>query len=91
MSAYRIDWPSCQVYTETMMAPAVGFSNGPSWVHESPFLHVDYEERSPLGAPTLRHLATKQTLRDQRNLTPSHFVNVPWSIARHLWDYLSRR
>ncbi|KAL1988178.1 hypothetical protein VTN96DRAFT_708 [Rasamsonia emersonii] len=90
MSVYRVDWASGQVYTEKEMAPAVGFANGPSWVHESPFLHVDYEERSPLGAPTLRHLATKQTLRDQRNLTPSHFVNVPWSIARHLWDYLSR-
>ncbi|KAL1968921.1 hypothetical protein VTN77DRAFT_1282 [Rasamsonia byssochlamydoides] len=90
MSRYRIDRASGHVYTEKVMAPAVGFSSGPSWVHESPFLHVDYEERSPSGVPTLKHLATKQTLRDQRKLTPSHFVNVPWPIARHLWDYLGR-
>jgi hypothetical protein len=91
MSGYRLDRASGQVYTEKTMAPAVGFSSGPSWVHESPFLKIDYTPRSLSGVPTLRHLAKKQALRDQRNLTPSHFVNIPWSIAKQLWDYLCMR
>jgi hypothetical protein len=41
-----------------------------------------------LGAPTLKQLAMKQMLSDQRNLTPALFSNVPWRIASHLWDYL---
>lgn len=64
---------------------------GVSWEYESPFLEVDYEERHPLGAPSLKHLAMKQTLRDQRSLSQSHFFDVPWLIAKELWDYLSRR
>lgn len=66
-------------------------SNGVSWEHDSPFLDVDYEERCPLGTPSLKHLAMKQALRDQRSLSQSHFSCVPWIIAKELWDYLSRR
>ncbi|KAF7597491.1 hypothetical protein BBP40_003738 [Aspergillus hancockii] len=32
----------------------------------------------------------KQTLSDQRNLTPQVFDNVPWPIANYLWDCLGR-
>ncbi|CRG85311.1 hypothetical protein PISL3812_02410 [Talaromyces islandicus] len=64
--------------------------SGISWEYESPFLEVDYEERCPIGAPSLKHLAMKQTLRDQRNLSQSLFFQVPWLIAKELWDYLRR-
>jgi hypothetical protein len=87
----RIDQVSGLVYTETMMAPAVGFSTGPSWVHESPFLHLDFTTDSTLGVPTLKHLAMKHALRDQRRLTPAHFENVPWRVASYLWDSLCAR
>ncbi|KAL4972793.1 hypothetical protein BDW66DRAFT_154366 [Aspergillus desertorum] len=32
----------------------------------------------------------KKLLLDQRNLTPSLFANVPWSIARDIWGLLGR-
>ncbi|KAL2001620.1 hypothetical protein VTN02DRAFT_1529 [Thermoascus thermophilus] len=72
------------------MAPALGFTKGPSWVHESPFLPIGWEEGSRLGAPSLKHLAMRKTLRDQRNLTPELFANVPWHIASYLWECLGR-
>jgi hypothetical protein len=84
----KIENMAGQVYTERIMGPAV--VDGISWVHETPFLNVDYEERRPFGAPTLKHLATKKTLRDQRNLNLSHFVNIPWAIAKPLWEYLTK-
>jgi hypothetical protein len=70
---------------------SAGCANGVSWVHESPFLNVDYELRNPFGAPSLKHLATKKILSDQRNLHSSHFANIPWAIARALWKYLQNR
>lgn len=91
MSKRQIDWNTGLVYTEKMMAPAVGFTKGPSWVHESPFLPIGWEEGSPFGAPSLKHLAMRKTLRDQRNLTPELFANVPWHIASYLWECLGRR
>jgi hypothetical protein len=73
------------------MATALGFVNGIAWETESPFLDVDYEARNALGVPTLKHLATKKILSDQRNLEPEHFRHVPWPIAEQLWQYLTRR
>ena len=89
MASRRYDSNNGLVYTETEMAPAVGFSNGPSWVHESPFLPQSrLNNRSSLGAPTLKHLAVKRMLSDQRDLTPALFSNVPWRLASYLWDFL---
>lgn len=93
-SVLFIDGRNDQVYSQTVTGPVPSFLKGMSgstWEYESPYLEVDYEERRPLGAPTLKHLAMKQTLRDQRSLSQSHFVNVPWLIAKEVWDYLSRR
>lgn len=64
---------------------------GPLWVHESPFLTLGWEETSESGAPSLKHSAMRQTLSDQRMLAPDLFTNVPWEVARYLWDCLGRR
>jgi hypothetical protein len=79
-----------QVYIETVSAPAVALSNGPAWVHESPYLPRGFEEGSVFEASPLRHIAMRKLLLDQRNLTPSLFTNVPWSIASDIWAFLGR-
>ncbi|OKL59139.1 hypothetical protein UA08_05610 [Talaromyces atroroseus] len=72
------------------MATASGFVKGIAWEIESPFLDVDYEARDALGVPSLKHLATKKILSDQRNLELEHFRHIPWPIAEQLWQYLTR-
>ncbi|KAL2860896.1 uncharacterized protein BJX67DRAFT_325386 [Aspergillus lucknowensis] len=86
----RVDISSGQAYTETVSAPPSLFSNGPAWIHESPFLPSGWEEASPYGASSLMHLAMRRLLSDQRGLTPSLFANVPWRVANYLWDCLGR-
>jgi hypothetical protein len=80
-----------QAMSEMGTGPAINLANGPSWVHENPFLDIDYQERDNHGSVTLRHLATKMLLRDQRLLNPSLFEGVPWPIAYDLWSYLCDR
>ncbi|GAD93314.1 conserved hypothetical protein [Paecilomyces variotii No. 5] len=79
-----------QTYAERLLAPPVSFSNGPSWVHESPYLYKDFEEKRPVGASRLKELAMKRVLSDQRSLTPELFANVPWDIAHEMWQCLGR-
>ncbi|KAL1854181.1 hypothetical protein Plec18167_000099 [Paecilomyces lecythidis] len=79
-----------QTYAERLLAPPVSFSNGPSWVHESPYLYKDFEEKSPVGVSRLKELAMKRVLSDQRNLTPELFAHVPWDIAHEMWQCLGR-
>ncbi|KAL4921591.1 hypothetical protein BDW62DRAFT_174024 [Aspergillus aurantiobrunneus] len=81
---------SGQVYTETESTPAVSLHNGPAWVHESPYMPIGWEEGSSFEAPPLRHLAMRKLLSDQRNLSHSLFVDVPWHIASDLWCCLAR-
>lgn len=90
MSPNHLDRRTGQVYSEKTSAPAVAYSKGPSWVHETPFLTRGWEETNEVGAPSLKHSAMKQVLSDQRNLTPQLFVNIPWPIANYLWDCLGR-
>lgn len=73
------------------MSVALGFVQGIAWETESPFLDVDYEVHNDLGVSSLKHLATKKLLSDQRNLELAHFRHVPWPIAEELWQYLCRR
>ncbi|KAL4930674.1 uncharacterized protein BDV17DRAFT_35987 [Aspergillus undulatus] len=87
---HTVDRESGQVYTETVSDPAVSLANGATWVHESPYMPVGWEEGSPFEAPPLRHLAMRKFLSDQRNLTPALFTNVPWRIASDCWDCLGR-
>lgn len=75
----------------TKMATELGFVAGVAWETESPFLDIDYEERADRGVPSLKHLATKKLLSDQRNLQREHFRYVAWPIAEQLWLYLTRR
>ncbi|KAE8556550.1 hypothetical protein EYB25_001251 [Talaromyces marneffei] len=65
-------------------------NKGIAWETESPFLDVDYEAPNAFGVSTLKHLATKKILSDQRNLDQSHFRHIPWPIAEELWQYLTR-
>ncbi|KAL4808487.1 hypothetical protein BDV18DRAFT_158576 [Aspergillus unguis] len=81
---------SGQVYTEAESAAPVALSNGATWVHESPYMPLGWEETSPNEASPLRHLAMRKLLSDQRSLSPSLFTNVPWGIARDIWDMLGR-
>ncbi|RJE24563.1 hypothetical protein PHISCL_03094 [Aspergillus sclerotialis] len=72
------------------MAPALALSRGTSWVHESPYLPLGWEETNEIGSPSLKHSAMKRVLSDQRALTPEIFAAVPWHIANYLWDCLGR-
>lgn len=93
-------------------------SSGPSWVHESPFLHVAWDENEdedektdnlqegregnakkrktktgvPVGASSLRYLAMRKTLADQRCLRVDMFGDgvVPWNLAREMWECLGK-
>ncbi|PLB46853.1 hypothetical protein P170DRAFT_511527 [Aspergillus steynii IBT 23096] len=87
-SMLRIDRRSGQAYVEREMKPLN--PNGPSWVHETPYLPEGWESTSTVGAPTLKHAAMRQTLSNQRRLVPELFANVPWQIASYLWDCLGR-
>lgn len=80
-----------QTYAERLLAPPVSFSNGPSWVHESPYLYKDFEEKPQFGASRLKELAMKRTLSDQRSLVAELFANVPWDIANEMWECLGKR
>ncbi|OJJ47518.1 hypothetical protein ASPZODRAFT_52551, partial [Penicilliopsis zonata CBS 506.65] len=62
--------------------------NGPSWVHESPFLTTGWEDISLSGSASLKHMAMRKTLSDQRNLNAKLFEHVPWRIAEYLWGCL---
>lgn len=42
------------------------------------------------GVPSLRYLAMRQTLADQRYLRPELFKDVPWFMAEEMWDCLGR-
>lgn len=63
----------------------------PRWVHENPLLEMDFTEQPDRGSVTLRHLSRKKVLRDQRLLNSSHFENIPWHVAKELWEYLCYR
>lgn len=72
------------------MAPALASSRGTSWVHESPFQPLGWEEVNDHGTHSLKHSAMRCILSDQRVLTPELFAGVPWHLAKYLWDCLGR-
>ncbi|KAJ5157372.1 uncharacterized protein N7482_008472 [Penicillium canariense] len=67
------------------------FSRGPHWYHESPFLPLGGNEEKKAGASSLKDTATRCLFMDQSAVKPELFENIPWMIARELWEYLSRR
>lgn len=70
--------------------PQFDFGKGPHWLHESPFLPLLWEQTQELGAPSLKHAAMKRVLMDQSLLTPELFAQVPWHIAKYLWECLGQ-
>ncbi|PGH30248.1 hypothetical protein GX50_07006 [[Emmonsia] crescens] len=92
MAKRGYDWSSGQVYTDRIVPSFVYPSDatGPSWCHESPYLPPGWEEGSPCGANSLKHMAMRKTLLDQRPLTALHFSHFPWELSKYLWDCLGR-
>ncbi|PGG95899.1 hypothetical protein GX51_08078 [Blastomyces parvus] len=90
MARRGYDRGSGQVYMDRVVPSFVYSSDatGPSWSHESPFLPTGWEECSPCGANSLKHMAMRKALLDQRPLTALHFSNIPWELAKYLWDCL---
>ncbi|KAK2839198.1 hypothetical protein FQN49_006377 [Arthroderma sp. PD_2] len=88
----QYDRESGQVYTEEVIRVTSSASKlrGFSWVHESPLLPEGWEAHSRVGAHSLKHMAMRSVLADQRTLSPLHFEGVPWSIAKYLWDCVRR-
>ncbi|KAK2763815.1 hypothetical protein FQN54_009433 [Arachnomyces sp. PD_36] len=85
------DWASGQMYTEKGLSGSGNSRSKPaSWVIESPFLPVGWEEGSAVGTSSLKHMAMRQCLLDQRRLTADHFAKVPWHLALYLWEALGR-
>lgn len=87
------DRESGQVYTQEVVpvAPSTRRRRGFAWVHESPLLPAGWEAYSPVGAHSLKHMAMRAVLADQRTLSTAHFKGVPWSIALYLWVCICRR
>ncbi|OAX85239.1 hypothetical protein ACJ72_00399 [Emergomyces africanus] len=92
MAKRGYDWSSGQVYTDRIVPSFVypSGATGPSWSHESPHLPPGWEEGSPRGANSLKHMAMRKTLSDQRRLTALHFSHFPWELSKYLWDCLGR-
>ncbi|PGH14000.1 hypothetical protein AJ79_03269 [Helicocarpus griseus UAMH5409] len=92
MTKRRFDSASGQVFTDRVIPSFVYRSDatGPSWTHESPYLPPGWEEGSLHGANSLKHMAMRKTLMDQRPLTAGHFVHFPWELTQYLWDCLGR-
>ncbi|KAI2088700.1 hypothetical protein LOZ36_002133 [Ophidiomyces ophidiicola] len=82
------DEASGQMFTETTvpvrsLLPGSG-ALGPAWTHESPFLIWPQAAFPSQGVNSLKTIAAKQVLADQRQLTIEHFAQVPWSFAKYL-------
>ncbi|EZF69176.1 hypothetical protein H105_08322 [Trichophyton soudanense CBS 452.61] len=88
----QYDRESGQVYTQEVIrvAPSSRRWKGFAWVHDSPLLPAGWEAYSPVGAHSLKHMAMRAVLSDQRTLSTAHFKGVPWSIARYLWECVCR-
>ncbi|EGE01961.1 CBS domain-containing protein [Trichophyton equinum CBS 127.97] len=88
----QYDRESGQVYTQEVIrvAPSSRRRRGFAWVHDSPLLPAGWEAYSPVGAHSLKHMAMRAVLSDQRTLSTAHFKGVPWSVARYLWDCVCR-
>lgn len=67
------------------------FGRGPHWYHESPFLPFADSEQTHLGSSSLKDTATRRLFKDQSELKPELFENVPWKIAEELWAFLGHR
>ncbi|EGD97117.1 hypothetical protein TESG_04534 [Trichophyton tonsurans CBS 112818] len=79
----QYDRESGQVYTQEVIrvAPSSRRRRGFAWVHDSPLLPAGWEAYSPVGAHSLKHMAMRAVLSDQRTLSTAHFKGVPWSVA----------
>ncbi|KAJ5085426.1 hypothetical protein N7532_010197 [Penicillium argentinense] len=74
----------------TSREPSSTFNRGPHWYHESPWLPLGHDALSnnALGSRSLKQTALLKTLHDQSLLDPASFKNVPWLLAKEIWDFL---
>ena len=70
-------------------APQTDFGRGPHWLHESPFLPVDWDWKpTSRTVASLKQMAMKRVLADQSALKVAHFKSIPWPIAKWMWESL---
>ncbi|CEJ54369.1 hypothetical protein PMG11_00686 [Penicillium brasilianum] len=67
------------------------FCRGSHWYHESPFLPIGETRGNEPGASSLKDMATRCLVMDQSALKLELFENVPWKIAKELWEFLGNR
>ncbi|KAI5303796.1 hypothetical protein KEM56_007179 [Ascosphaera pollenicola] len=84
----RIDADSGQVFTDRRARTKL-FTSA-LWAHERPFLPVGWGEGSEYGANSLKHMAMRLALADQRRLRPAHFKAMSWPLAHYLWINLGQ-
>ncbi|KAK2744403.1 hypothetical protein FQN57_004300 [Myotisia sp. PD_48] len=89
----KCDHDSGQVFIEEVIETnSTSQLLGSQWILDSPFLPPGWEAMSMKGAHSLKHMAMRGLLSDQRGLTVNHFMETPWPLAKYLWDYeYSRR
>lgn len=89
------DQASGQIFTEVSVPAGVlldaSTSKGPAWVHDSPLLPLGVKNCPGVGVNSLKDMALYQLLSDQRLLTPAHFEQVPWPVAKYVFDFVIQR
>ena len=73
---------------------------GSNWVHESPLMHIAWEEEEDAKAEndkrkrrrvhSLKYLSMRRLLSDQRYLDKGTFRGVPWMLAGEMWNCLGK-
>ncbi|KAL1961215.1 hypothetical protein VTO42DRAFT_3161 [Malbranchea cinnamomea] len=90
MAKRKYDKDSGQVYFELTVRQHAyaSVAPGPAWAHESPFLPSKCTKPSGKDAPSLKNMAMRALLADQRRLSVAHLESLTWPLAKYLWKYL---
>ncbi|KAI5288081.1 hypothetical protein KEM54_005489 [Ascosphaera aggregata] len=95
-----IDRLSGQVYTDQRIRATPSnldchhhhgyIQTGRSWAHERPILPIGWGEEGSggAGANSLKYIAMRHVLADQRRVTRAHVEAMGWPLAKYLWEKL---
>ncbi|KAJ5172106.1 hypothetical protein N7492_004699 [Penicillium capsulatum] len=72
--------------SHSSLEPQNSFGRGAHWLHESPFLPVGWETTNASGTASLKHTAMRVLMKDQSLLRSEMFENVPWLVAKFIWE-----
>lgn len=82
------DNESGQVFLETEIV----FRKRPNidWIseHKTPNI-IPRSRPNDIGSRSLFDLARLKCVKESRDFTPDHFENIPWSIAKQLWEEIT--